>query len=164
MEISPELLIFAERLKNFLKSNRERGSITPDNPISSIGICQAAAKDKDEKGKPKILLTREDVYHLVHLLRERNEPIASCQKGYYYAISPEELNGAIAEQIKIIKERQETLTLLKKIQANLFKATNSVFDSSVGIILKNELDLIPQIKEDDGGNTTEEETYDRGGN
>ena len=143
MELSPELIIYSERLRNFLKTSRERNQITPEHPISSMGIVEIAGRKKDKNGNPlqPIILTREDIYHLVHYLREQNEPIASGQRGYFYALAPEEFNAGIAEQIRIIKERQETLTLLKRIQSNLVKSNNSLFESPVAQTLKTELDL-----------------------
>jgi hypothetical protein len=155
MNLSPELIIYSERLKNYLKKMREQNIITPENPRSSLGLVEAA-----QKGGVK--LTREDIYHCVHYLREQNEPIASGQKGYFYAIVPEDFDGMIMEQIRIIKERQETLTLAKRLKENLFKSVNSVFESSVGQILNNELNLEPlnQSKENNGGTTEQEETHD----
>lgn len=134
MKLEPELIPCADRVKIYLKTMRGKNSITPEHPIPSTGIVDVAEK-------AKVKLKREDIYHIIHYLREQNEPIASCQQGYFYAITPEEMNGSIAEQVKIIKERQETLTLLKKIQANLFKATNSIFESPAGKVLKDNLEL-----------------------
>ncbi|MBE3141447.1 MAG: hypothetical protein IMZ53_12805 [Thermoplasmata archaeon] len=154
MELSPELIIYSERLKNFLKTSRERNQITPDKPISSVRIVEIAGRKEDKNGNPlqPIILTREDIYHLVHFLREQNEPIASGQRGYFYAIAPEDFDNMIMEQIRIIKERQETLTLAKKLKQNLFKATNSIFDTPTGQILKDNLELEPmnQTKENNG--------------
>ena len=136
MQLDTELIPIAERVLNFLKLSRERGQITPDNPISSTGIVEAAAKYK-------VKIKREDIYHIVHYLREKQEPISSSQTGYFYALNPEELKPAICEQVKIIRERQETLTLLKRIQDNLSKSTNSLFDSPVAQVLNDGLELEP---------------------
>ncbi len=134
MKLDPELLQVAGRLLNYLKLQREKGIIAPDNPISSAALVEVAKK-------AGVKLTRENIYHIVHHLREQNEPIASCQAGYFYATAPEELKWSICEQVKIIRERQETLTLLKRIQDNLQKSVNGLFPTPAAEVLKNNLEL-----------------------
>ncbi len=134
MRLEPELLNASKRLLNYLKTMREKDAITPTTPISSVALVEVAKKSG-------VKLSRENIYHIVHYLREQNEPIASGQFGYFYAIEPEELKWAICEQMKIIRERQETLTLLKRIQDNLRKSTNSLFPTPAAEVLKNSLEL-----------------------
>jgi hypothetical protein len=136
MQISTENLVYSERLLIFLKTSFYKNRITPSHPILARRIVEIAEKSG-------IKITVEDIYHCTHYLREKNEPIMSSQRGYSYTDNPDDFNSCIAEQIKIISERQETLTLLKRIQANLFKATHSVFENQKAEILKQELDLIP---------------------
>jgi hypothetical protein len=134
MQLDPELIPIADRVLNFLKISRERGQITPENPISSTGIVEAAAKYN-------VIIKREDIYCIVHHLRHEGFPIASFQKGYCYAKSPEDFDSMTAENKSAIQERLETLKDVEKIKENMLKSRNSLFASPVGQLLNEKLGL-----------------------
>ncbi len=162
MELNADLVIYAGRLSNFLKSNREKGSITPDKPILASAIVEIAGREKKEDGSPKIKITVEDVYKIIHHAREKGDWIASRQKGYFWALYPEEFDSTIAEQTKKMKNCQETLTLLNRLRANCFKANNSVLES-IHNAVENKSDIIIPLnpeKENNDGTTKQEKEND----
>jgi hypothetical protein len=137
MELTPNEILFAGRLGRYLKIKRNNGQITPERKANSIQLV-AAAKESD------VDLKREDIYRLIHFLREQNVPIVSGQTGYCYALEPEEFDECIAEQKAKLKETQETLSLLIRLQDNLRKTKDDLFQTEAGKVLADNLDLSQQ--------------------
>jgi hypothetical protein len=174
MNISPESVIFSERLKSYLKLQREKGFITPENPILAREIVAIAGRKKDKDGNPvpnPIEVTKEEVYKVVHFLREADVPIASYQRGYCYALVPEDFDAGIAEQKRKLREVVDTMKLMLKLRSNLFKANNSIFPEEINPKIESYLDKdvidilnegfdIEIPKDKNAEHTVQEETHD----
>lgn len=156
IELTPELIIYSERLSNWLKTNRALGNITPDNPRNAAQIVLNA-----DGSAVKIKV--EDVYKMVHYRRELGDWIASCQRGYFWALKPEEFDPMIIEQTKKMQLCQETLRLGKLLKENCFKANNTLLNSPTAQILNNgsNSESNNSTKETNGENSTQEAQNDR---
>lgn len=78
-DLSNKLLIVVPKLQEYLQKSRKSGAITPEHPIHGRAL-----------GK-RFEITDVEVRAVVSYLRERDTPIASTSKGYFYAIHIEEL-------------------------------------------------------------------------
>ena len=122
-ELPEKLKALVDRFAADLKDARGGGRVTPEKPICSRRLIEAYGKKGHEINVP-------DVRAMVsHLRVEKQMPIASSSKGYFWADTPGELagtlehledgRGGISEDIAAIKKVCERMTTQGDLFAKL---------------------------------------------
>lgn len=102
-DLSKRLLALAPQFLEGLKRGRLDGRITPTAPVTGREICK----------RWKALKESSEVRALVSYWRERGEPIASEGDGYFYALTPSELEPTM---LHLRQRMSRILTVTRGLQ------------------------------------------------
>lgn len=107
-ELPTRLRPIATRLVSDLKSKRESGEVYPEHGATGKRIANGYT------GRLHTRFTDVDIREVVHYLRAvEHAPIGSDSSGYFYALSPNELQHAIAQLESRVRAQQSAINGLR---------------------------------------------------
>lgn len=115
--LPPKLVEEVWRLESFLLDGRAAGRITPESPIKAWELCQEWERSRG------VQISIKEINEIVNYLRRIRKPIASGEKGYFWAIKGSELESTMGHMRSRMAGMAEALHGLQKAfpsQAELF--------------------------------------------